>query len=225
MCPLFKGRIDPTSKTLSKKSTFLFLANQLRQLVKELLAGTYAIADVEFEKRAQLLLGQEDQYNEAVQKFVEYINYITGFAQDPATGEWKSDPSIQAIPVWNEIAMLPLGTLQISQVPVKREEGWICLTATGLNMIGRFGHQLFTNATLQQNWKHYAAKSADPQIIDWKRSAPMGQTNIVQGNKLLTQQGPVKRAYDQVAYAIGLPGALPVQPPAPAPDTKQAVNA
>ncbi len=61
LCPLFKGRIDPTSKTLSKKSTFLFLANQLRQLVKELIAGTYALADVDFEKRAVELLGQDDQ--------------------------------------------------------------------------------------------------------------------------------------------------------------------
>jgi hypothetical protein len=90
---------------------------------------------------------------------------------------------------------------------------------------GRIGHRLFTNAALQQNWKHYAAKIADPLTIDWKRSAQMWQTNIIQGNKLLTQQGPVKRAYEQVAHAVGLPGAMPVQQPADAPDTKEAVNA
>jgi len=56
--------------------------------------------------------GQEDQYNTAVQKFVEYINYLTGFTQDSATGEWKPDSSIQAIPVWKEIANLPLGTFK-----------------------------------------------------------------------------------------------------------------
>lgn len=220
LCPLFRGRIDPTSKTLSKKSTFLFLVNQLRQLVKELLAGTYAMADADFEKRAIELLGQEEQYNTAVQQFSEYINYLTGFTKDPSTSEggaeprWKSDPSIAAIAVWHEIANLPLGTLEISQVPVKREEGWICLTATGLNIIGRVGHKLFTNAELLKNWKLYAAKMGDPQIIDWKRSAGIWQGNIVQGTKLLTQQGPVKHAFEQVTQAIGLTSPPALQQPA-----------
>ena len=229
-CPLFKGRIDPTSKTLSKKSTFLFLANQVRQLVKELLAGSYAIADVDFEKRAVELLGQEKQYAAAVQKFAEYINYLTGFTRVPATGEdaagarWEIDPSIHAIAVWREIAKLPLGTLEISQVPVKREEGWICLTATGLNIIGRIGHKLFTNAELEKNWKHYAAKMGDPHVIDWKRSATMWQGNIIQGNKLLTQQVPVRGAYAEVAKAIGLADALPFDEVANAMAAEVAVN-
>jgi hypothetical protein len=218
MCPLFKGRIDPTSKTLSKKSTFLFLANQLRQLVKELLAGSYALADADFEKRALELLGQDDQYNVALQKFAEYINYLTGFAKDQDTsGEitavrWQPDSSIPAIPVWREVAKLPPGSLEISQIPVKRDEGWICLAATGLNIIGRIGHKLFTNAEHEKNWKQYAAKLGDPQVIDWKRGAAIWQGNIIQGNKLLTQQGPVRHAYDQVAQAIGLAGpCVPVQ--------------
>jgi DGQHR domain-containing protein len=231
MCPLFKGRIDPTSKTLSKKSTFLFLANQLRQLVKELLAGTYALADADFEKRAMELLGQEEQYNAALQKFTEFINYLTGFTRDTSTGEestgprWKADPSLQPIPVWHEIAKIPLGTLEISQVPVKREEGWICLTATGLNIIGRIGHKLFTNPELEKDWKAYARKMADPQIIDWKRSAPMWQGNIITGNKLLTQQVPVRKAYEQVIQAIGLANCIPpAQQPALVAEEKEAVN-
>ncbi len=190
-CPLFKGRIDPTSKTLSKKSTFLFLANQLRQLVKELIAGTYALADVDFEKRALELLGQDDQYNVALRKFTEYINYLTS-----------------VIPVWQEIAKLPPGSLEISQIPLKREEGWICLTATGLNIIGRLGHKLFTNAELEKNWKQYAAKLGDSQIVFWKRDAEMWQGNIIQGNKLLTQQVPVRRAYEKVVQAMDFNGSI-----------------
>lgn len=215
MCPLFKGRIDPTSKTLSKKSTFLFLANQLRQLVKELLAGSYAIADAEFEKRALELLGHEDQYNTAVQKFSEYINNLSGFVRDQSAAndfsaaQWRPNPSIRAIPVWHEIAKLPLGTLEISQIPVKREEGWICLTATGLNIIGRIGHKLFTNAELERNWKQYAAKMGDSQIVDWRRDAAMWEGNIILGNKLLTQQVPLRRAYERVVQAVGLAEAAP----------------
>jgi DNA sulfur modification protein DndB len=230
MCPLFKGRIDPTSKTLSKKSTFLFLANQLRQLVKELLAGSYAIADVDFEKRAVEMLGHEEQYNAAVHKFVEYINYLTGFTRDMAAGEdtgaarWISDPSIPAIPVWREIAKLPVGTLEMSQVPVKREEGWICLSATGLNLIGRLGHKLFTNAELATKWRDYADKMGAPQTIDWKRDAAIWQGNIIQGTKLLTQQAPVKNAYDRVLQLIGLGNSVPTLNLAHSVDTKEAVN-
>lgn len=184
-CPLFKGRIDSTSKTLSKKSTFLFLANQLRQLVKELLAGSYALADVDFERRAVELLTKEHQYEDALQKYSEYINHLT-----------------QVIPVWNEISKLPPETLEVSQIPVKRAEGWICLTATGLNLIGRIGHTMFSRG--EQNWKHYADKLAQ---IDWRRDAEMWQGSIIQGNKLLTQQGPLKVASEKICQAIGWPKA------------------
>ena len=43
--------------------------------------------------------------------------------------------------MWREIAKIPVGTLEMSKVPVKREEGWICLSATGLNLIGRIGEK------------------------------------------------------------------------------------
>jgi DGQHR domain-containing protein len=218
-CPLFRGRIDPTSKTLSKKTTFLFLANQVRQLVKELLVGSNAMADPDFEKRVGELIGQEEQYKVAAQKYIEYINYLSGFVKEPNPGgdgsgpDWKPDPSVPAIAVWREIANLPPMSLEISQIPGKREEGWICLTATGLNIIGRIGYKLFTKAELERNWKQYAGKLADPEIIQWKRDAQMWQDSIIQGNRLLTQQGPVKKAYERVAQAIGL-GTVIVEQPA-----------
>ena len=43
----------------------------------------------------------------------------------------------------------------------------------------------------------------------------MWEGNIIQGNKLLTQQVPVRRAYEQVTRAIGLASCVPV-PLAPA---------
>ena len=76
-CSLFKGRVDSTSKTLSKRSTYLFLANQVRQMLKELLAGSYGIADVHFEQRAIELLSTEEQYAGALSKYSEYVSYLT----------------------------------------------------------------------------------------------------------------------------------------------------
>lgn len=199
-CPLFRGRIDSTSKTLSKKSTNLFLANQLRQLVKELLAGSYggyALGDAEFEKRALEILPatEESLYADTMAKYSGYINYLT-----------------EVLPVWSRIAKLPTGTLQVSQIPGIREDGWICLTATGLNIIGRIGHKLISTGLMDvpkdhagtaPTWQDYTKQLAN---IDWKRGAAIWQGNIVQGNRLVTQQSPLKQAFKKVAAAIGLPG-------------------
>ncbi len=183
-CPLFRGRIDSTSKTLSKKSTFLFLANQVRQLVKELLKGSYALPDNQFEKLAGELLGTEAQYLAVLDEFCGYINYLT-----------------EVIPVWKEIADVKPGTLESSHIPRKREEGWVCLTATGLNIIGRIGYKLTSDKEKRGDWKQYADKLGE---IDWKRSADFWQGNIIQGNRLLTQQVPLRNAFDKLCQQIGL---------------------
>jgi DGQHR domain-containing protein len=180
-CPLFRGRIDSTSKTLSKKSTFLFLANQLRQLIKELLTGSYGTTDVDFEERAMQLLATDQQYQDVLKTYTTYINHLT-----------------KVIKVWDEIANLPSGTLEISQIPIKREEGWICLTATGLNLIGRIGHDMFSRG--EQNWQQYADRLG---ALDWRRAAPLWQGNIIVGNRVLNQQGPLRRAFYAVCDAIG----------------------
>jgi DGQHR domain-containing protein len=183
-CVLFKNRIDSTSKSLSKKSTYLFLANQVRQFVKELLVGSYATPDPQFERRANELLGTEEQYNQVLHRYTEYINYLS-----------------DRVSVWKEIAQVKPGTLEASQIPGKRDQGWVCLTATGLNLIGRVGNYLFTHNV--QEWKEYAEKLGH---VDWRKSAEMWQGNIIQGNKVMTQQGPLHRAYAALAAQIGLPG-------------------
>jgi DGQHR domain-containing protein len=183
-CPLFRDRIDSTSKSLSKKSTFLFLTNQIRQLVKELLKGSYALPDVQFERLAVELLGTDEQYRAAFHEFSEYINYLT-----------------EAIPVWKEIAAVKPGTLEASYIPQKREEGWVCLTATGLNLIGRIGYKLTSDKDKRSDWKHYADKLGQ---IDWRRSAEMWVGNIILENRLMTQQVPLRNAFEKVCGVIGL---------------------
>ena len=181
-CVLFKDRIDSTSKTLSKKSTYLFLANQVRQLVKELLTGSYATPDAQFERRANELLSSEGQYTAVLSCYSEYINYMT-----------------ERIPVWKEIAQVKPGSLEASQIPTKREQGWVCLTATGLNLIGRTGHQLFTHRA--PDWKEYADRLA---ALDWRKTSLFWDGNIIQGQRVMTQQGPLHRAFDKVKEEIGL---------------------
>lgn len=182
-CILFRGRIDSTSKTLSKKSTYLFLGNQLRQLVKELLAGSYALTDQDLERRVRQLVETDQQYADAVTKFCDYINFLTA-----------------RIEVWEEISNLSPTGLEARQVPVRRAEGWVSLTATGLNLIGRVGYSLFSQPGI--DWGAYAKRLAE---LDWRREAAIWQANIIQSGRVMNQQAPLKRAFEVVATTISLP--------------------
>jgi hypothetical protein len=182
-CPIFTGKIDSTSNTLSINSTKLFLTNQVRQMVKELLVGQYAMADDVFEEKAkQLLVSSEDQhYLDARDKFVEYIKRVTS-----------------VLPVWKQIAELPEG-LQRNRITDFRAEGWVCLSATGLVVLGRIGHEMFKNGV--EKWEVYTDRLA---TIDWRRTGPVWQGNIIQNGKVMTQQTPVRTAFVKVRDIVGL---------------------
>ena len=70
---LLNGRIDETSKTLSKNSSSLFLLNQVRQFIKELLMGDYAVSDTQLAVRAARDLGTETQRSAFVRRSVELL--------------------------------------------------------------------------------------------------------------------------------------------------------
>ncbi len=107
-CDIFKGKIDSTSKTLSVKSANLFLTNQVRQMVKELLVGDYALADIVFKFKAKELLGssEDPRYTRELDQFIEFVTRVTA-----------------AIPVWKEIADLPEGT-PATALPISETRAW-----------------------------------------------------------------------------------------------------
>lgn len=183
-CPLFKGRIDSTSQTLSKNSNKLFLTNQVRQMVKELLVGGYAMADEQFETKAIDLLGSSDTaaYKAELEKFVDFVNRIT-----------------DAIPILKEIATVPAAGVASNRISDLRAQGWVCLQATGLVILGRIGYELLKNE--MPDWAEFVDRLGD---VDWRRVAPIWEGNIIQGGKLLTAQTPVKGAVSAVRRAIGL---------------------
>ena len=183
-CSLFNDKIDSTSKTLSKTSTNLFLTNQVRQLVKELLIGDYALVDDKFETKAKELLGSNDspRYDAELNRFVEFVDRFT-----------------DAIPVFGEIAQLPAGTPR-NIIKERRGEGWICLTATGMVILGRIGHELFRDQI--SNWSEVTDRLG---TIDWRRDGEIWQNNIVRSGRMATQRAPVRYAVENVRRAIGLP--------------------
>jgi DGQHR domain-containing protein len=180
-CPLFTGRIDPTSKTLSKKALHLFLANQLRQLVKHLLYRRN-VADSDLDRKAREHFSQETEYQKHISLYVEYINYVT-----------------ETIPVLKKISLLPTDSPERGQIPKLREEGWVCLTATGLNIIGCIGYDLFTHSI--KNWREYVDKLGS---LDWRRSGVIWEGNVIQDGRIITSTTPVMNAVRAVSEAIGL---------------------
>lgn len=183
-CRLFTGRIDSTSKTLPKLSNKLFLTNQVRQMVKELLVGGYAMADEQFEQRAVDMLSSSDseQYAAERKRFADYVNRVT-----------------EAVPVLKAIAAMDNGGFANERVRDFREQGWVCLMATGLVVIGRIGYLLFKHEVA--DWQSYADKLGK---IDWRKSGDIWNGNVIQDGKVMTQQVPVRRAVEAVRLAIGL---------------------
>lgn len=103
---------------LGKRSTALFTANQVRQFIKSILVGNWGKGDIEFEKRAKERLDTDENYKLYSTPIAEYLNAVT-----------------EACPVMHELAQIT-GGVDLNRVSVRRNEGWLVLTATGLVVIG-----------------------------------------------------------------------------------------
>jgi DNA sulfur modification protein DndB len=184
-CALFSGRVDSTSKTLSKNSNKLFLTNQVRQMVKELLGAGYGMADDQFEQRAISMLksSNDPHYREVRDQFVEYVNAFTA-----------------AIPVLSGVAGLPDAPYTGDRVRELRQEGWLPLSATGLVLLGRIGYLLLKHDV--PNRGDFVQKLGR---VDWRKSGDLWQGNVIQQDgKIMTQQVPVRGAVNALRAAIGL---------------------
>jgi DNA sulfur modification protein DndB len=180
-CQLFHGKVDATSKTLGSKSTSLFLANHIRQLVKTLLVKNWQMSDIDFQKQALNLLSNDDAYEDTLAKFKEYINYLT-----------------ERMPVWKEISELKSG-VSMTIIPERRKEGWVCLSVVGLIILGTIGHELFQKR--EREWEKYADRLVQ---IDWKKNGDLWKENIVsKEGKILVQQRLIREATQKVREKIG----------------------
>jgi DNA sulfur modification protein DndB len=180
LCPIFRGKVDATSVKLGKRSTALFTANQVRQFIKSILVGNWGMGDVEFEKRAKERLGTDENYKLYSTPIAEYLNAVT-----------------EACPVMHELAQIT-GGVDLNRVAVRRNEGWLVLTATGLVVIGLIGHEVITKNA--DNWREYAQRLGE---LDWSRSSPHWQGVLVQNGKMITSQSSAKAAVLKVRELIG----------------------
>lgn len=179
-CPIFNGKVDATSTKIGKKSISLFTTNQVRQYVKSMLIGSWAMGDLDFEKRARERLNNDDNYAQQLSKMVEYTNIV-----------------VASCPVMHEIAQIKTG-VDFNRIPARRGEGWIVLTALGLVVIGLIGHEILAKGG--PDWKEYARRLGG---LDWGRRSQNWQGVLVNDGKMITSLSAVKSAVQKARQLIG----------------------
>ena len=191
--PLFRDRVDKTSKTLPKMSQSVFLLNQVRQFIKEFLFADYALAETTVAKQSQQLIGTPAAQDEFVADTVELLNVLT-----------------ENMEPWRAIAEIPPpghgGGGPAAKIPDYRQK-YVNLTATGLVVIARVAYEIRKSRDIAWRNKQYERLATE---IDWRRDAPIWQGNIVSEGKISTNRAPVKAAAEKVKKQLGLPHAVDV---------------
>ncbi|XVV03144.1 DNA sulfur modification protein DndB [Actinosynnema sp. CA-248983] len=180
---LFCGRIDETSKSLSKNSPAIFLLNQVRGLVKELLFHDYALAESSIPARSNQVIGSVE-------------------AQDAFVGRTKAMMATLTAHMtpWNAIAALPTTGGPANQV-VDFRKHYINMTATGLVIIGHVAYEIEKNPDPQWREARYIDLATK---IDWNRNAAIWRNNIINGDKITTTRSPGRIAAAKVMEELGI---------------------
>ncbi|GAA4379544.1 hypothetical protein GCM10023088_41970 [Actinomadura verrucosospora] len=180
---LFRGRIDETSKSLSKNSPAVFLLNQVRGMVKELLFHDYALSEASIPARTLQAIGTAEAQDAFVERTLSMLNTLT-----------------EHMMPWKAIAQLPTTGGPANQV-VDFRKHYVNMTATGLVIIGHVAYEIEKNPDPEWRKARYIELATK---IDWRRDAEMWQGNIINGDKITTTRGPGRVAAKRVMDAIGL---------------------
>ncbi|MEI7866125.1 MAG: DNA sulfur modification protein DndB [Chthoniobacterales bacterium] len=180
---IFQGRVDETSKTLSKLSPHMFLLNQVRSLIKALLVGDYAVADTALERQALLRFQKAPEAQaEFTKRTLELLDVLSK----------NMDP-------WDKIAQTKPNTGAAERILDLRPK-YLNLTASGLGIIGQVAFEI-NKRDEGERIRLYEALAK----LDWKRNAQMWQGTVVQGgDKLATNRFAVDGATKAVKDALGL---------------------
>jgi DNA sulfur modification protein DndB len=187
--PFFRGRIDETSKSLSKNASQTFLLNQVRGMVKELLFHDYALSEASIPARSAQEIRATEQQEAFVKRTIAMLDILT-----------------KHMAPWDSIVELPTAGGPANRVPDYRQR-YINMTATGLVIIGHVAYEIEKNP--DANWRE--ARYMDLATkVDWRRDAPIWQGNIITDGKISTVRGPGRVAAQAVMKQIGiLPSEVP----------------
>ncbi|MFU8851502.1 DNA sulfur modification protein DndB [Micromonospora sp. SL1-18] len=180
---LFEGRIDETSKSLSKNSPAIFLLNQVRGMVKELLFRDYALSESSIPARSNQVIGSIERQDAFVERTLSMMEILT-----------------EHMTPWRAIAELPTSGGPANQV-IDYRKHYINMTATGLVIIGHVAYEIEKNQDPAWRTARYLDLASK---VDWRRDAEIWQGTIISGDKISTTRAPGRLAAARVMAAIGL---------------------
>jgi DNA sulfur modification protein DndB len=179
----FRGRIDETSKSLSKNASQTFLLNQVRGMVKELLFHDYALSEASIPARSAQEIRTTERQDAFVKRTLAMLDILT-----------------EHMTPWDAIVELPTAGGPAHQVPDYRQH-YINMTATGLVIIGHVAYEIEKNP--DATWREARYRDLATKI-DWRREAPIWQGNIITDGKISTVRGPGRVAARAVMKQIGV---------------------
>lgn len=179
----FRGRIDETSKSLSKNSPATFLLNQVRGMVKELLFHDYALSEASIPARSRQVIGTTEAQDAFVERTLAMLAVLT-----------------KRMAPWDAIAALPTSGGPANQVVDYRRQ-YINMTATGLVIIGHVAYEIEKNPDAAWREERYVDLATK---INWRRNAEIWQGNIITGDKISTVRGPGRVAAQAVMRELGI---------------------
>lgn len=180
----FRGRVDETSKTLPKLSQSVFLLNQVRGFVKELLVGDYGLGEDSLARSTSKLLSTNEQQDSFVRRASELVDILTA-TMEP----------------WSTIAKIDVNDTMANQIPEFRQK-FINMTGTGLIVIGRVAFEIqkrLPEGERIQKYRELVTK------IDWTRDGVLWNGSILIQGRIISSRKPVQVASQRVIDALGLP--------------------
>lgn len=181
--PFLTGRVDETSKTLPKLSQSVFLLNQIRGFVKELLIGDYGISEETLTKYSSKQLSIIEQQDAFVNRTVELFDILTN----------RMEP-------WSTIAKINPNDTMSNQIPEFRQR-YLNMTGTGLVVIGRVAFEIQKRLPEEERKGKFIELA---EKIDWLREGPLWEGSILIDGKLIGGRKLVSLAAQRVKEALGL---------------------
>ena len=132
---LLKGRVDATSTSVGKSSSFVFLVNQVRQFVKHSLTGSTTSNEIAFGEEALAAMTNRESRDRWIRSRVAFLNAMT-----------------EIVPDWNEVAQLsPPGGADSATVLQRtkdiRQRQNVPLNGAFLTTLGLLSHHLLRDFT------------------------------------------------------------------------------
>lgn len=184
-CAIFNlTRTDLTAKKqLSKSSTKLFTFAQIKGFVKAFATGSSTTGDDAFCKKIIAMFGEKVEESP---QYPKYRDWLVGFVNHLT----------MRMPGWSRAVKV-----QDTEVPALRQEGYVCLSATGISAIGSVAHTIYREHP--EDWRIYADRLAS---LDWLRGAEIWKGSIISTDgRMMTSAVAIRLAITKIKDMIGLP--------------------